>query len=87
MATPSETEATEGHVAKTKTYPLNSKRLTAGILSRVARALGLPTRGSVAETRQIIEGKLGEDYEPMNIQVDIIEVAPCTFGIKLLSAD
>ena len=56
MATPTEAEVAEGHVVTTKTYPLNSKRLTAGTLSRVAEALGLPTRGSAAETRQIIEG-------------------------------
>ena len=85
MSTPPGAEVAAGHV--TKTYPLNSKRLTAGILSRVARALGLPTRGSVAETRQIIEGKLGKDYEPMNMQVDLTELAPGAFAIKLRSAD
>ena len=87
MATPTEAEVAEGHVATTKTYPLNSKRLTAGTLSRVAEALGLPTRGSAAETRQIIEGKLGESYEPMNVQVELTEVAPDKISIKLLTAD
>ena len=36
---------------------------------------------------QLIEGRLGEDYEPRNVQVDLTEVAPGAFAIKLRSAD
>jgi hypothetical protein len=36
---------------------------------------------------QLIEGRLGEDYEPRNVQVDLMEVAPGAFAIKLRSAD
>ena len=85
MSAPTETEMAASHV--TKTYPLNSRRLTAETLSRIAKALGLPTTASVAETRQLIEGKLGEEYEPRNVQVDLVEVEPGVVGIQLRSAD
>ena len=50
--------------------PLNSKHLIRVYVQAIARALELPTQGSVTETRQMIEGKLGdEDREPFNIQV------------------
>lgn len=50
--------------------PLNSKRLISVYLHSIARAMELPTGGSVAETRQMIEGKLGgEGREPTNVQV------------------
>ena len=38
--------------------PLNSKRLTSVYVQTIARAMELSTKGSVAETRQMIEGKL-----------------------------
>ena len=60
--------AASGHV---KTFPLNSRRLTAETVTRIARALGLPTNASQSEVRQLIEGKLAEDYEPKNVQVDV----------------
>ena len=78
-------EVAAGHV--TKTYPLNSRRLKAETVNRIAKALGLPTNASSAETMQLIEGRLGEDYEPRNVQVDLMEVAPGAFAIKLRSAD
>ena len=87
MATPAGAEVAEDHAVTMKTHPLNSKRLTADTLGRIARAPGLPASGSVAETRQLIEGKLGESYEPMNVQVDLIEAAPGTLASRLRSAD
>ena len=54
------------------TYSLNSKRLKAVHLQRIAESLGLPTQGTVAVTRQLIEGKLMEmGHEPRNVQVVI----------------
>ena len=47
-------------VPKGPVYSLNSKRLTALHLQRIADSLGLPTKGSAAVTRQLIEGKLME---------------------------
>ena len=68
----------------TKTYPLNSKRLTAEVLTKVAKGLGLPTSASVAETRQLVEGKLEtEQYEPKNVQVDVIELATGAIEVRL----
>ena len=53
-----------------RAYPLNSKRLTAHSIARIAEALGLPTTASPAELRQLIEGKLIEcDREQLNVEV------------------
>ena len=55
-----------GHV------PLNSKRLTAAYLRRLAGALEIPTSASSEELRQLIAGKLEEmEREPMNVQVGL----------------
>ena len=63
--------------------PLNSKRLTSVYVQTIARALELPTKGSVAETRQLIEGKLThDDREPWNVQVVLQE---CEDGRELVS--
>ena len=51
----------------TKMFPLNSRRLTAETLTRIAAALGLPTGASASKTRQLIEGKA---HEPRNVQVE-----------------
>ena len=80
-----EAEIAAGHV--TKTYPLNSRCLTAETLNRIARVLELPTRGSTDETRQLIKGKLGEEYEPRNTQVDLLVVGAGVTRIKLRSSD
>ena len=50
--------------------PLNSRRLTAGHLKRLARALDVPTMAAGAEIRQMVEGKLVDaGREPRNVQV------------------
>ena len=67
MSMPGEAVSRE-HV--TKMFPLNSRRLTAETLTRIAAALGLPTGASASETRQLIEGKLSEAHEPRNVQVE-----------------
>ena len=55
---------------KGNVYPLNSRRLVASQLHRLAGILGLPTSSSLASTRQLIEGKLLEmGCEPKNVQV------------------
>lgn len=57
-------------IRTTKPYPLNSRRLTSPYLMCISRALGLPTNGTVEETRLMIEGKLTEmGREPRNVQV------------------
>ena len=54
--------------------PLNSKHLTSVYLWTIARAMELTTKGSVMETRQMIEGQMIESgQEPMNVQVVIEE--------------
>ena len=57
---------------RAKTYPLNSSRLTASIVARIAAALGLP-KASLADSRQMIEGTLADDREPWSVQVDLVE--------------
>ena len=50
-----------------KMNPLNSKWLQ---LQQIASALQLPTSGTAAVTRQLVEGRLTEmDREPRNVQV------------------
>ena len=57
-----------------KTYPLNSKRIVADQIFEIATLLDLPGGASVAETRQLTEGRLLElGHEPRNVQV-IIQV-------------
>ena len=74
-------EATEkvaeprGHA---KTYSLNSTRLTASVVSRIATALGLPKVSSLADSRQMIEGLLAEKREPRNVQVVESGMSPYT---------
>ena len=63
--------------------PWNSKRLTSTLLTRLAKALGLPTGGTLADTRVVLEGKLGEmGKDPCMIQVQVLEGR-----IDLLDAD
>lgn len=38
---------------------------------------------SLAETRQLVERKLAEEYEPKNVQVDVINVKLGVVMIKL----
>lgn len=54
-----------------KTYPLNSTRLTASVVSRIAAALQLP-KASLADSQQMIEGSLSEEREPRNVQVELV---------------
>ena len=57
--------------------PLNSKRLTAGQLRRLAVALEVPSSGTSADIRLIIEGRLTKlGQEPHNVQVVIDEGTP-----------
>jgi len=55
-----------------KTYPLNSKRIVADQIFKIATLLNLPRGASVAETRQLIEGRLLElGHKLRNVQVII----------------
>ena len=55
-----------------RTYPLNSTRLTASVMSRIAAALGLP-RASLADSRQMVDESLAEEREPRNVQVELTD--------------
>ena len=71
-----------------KLLPLNSKRLTGGYVNAIARALELPTLGSVTEPRQMIDSKLGDDNrEPLNIQVVIEEDHAGVEAVSLIDVD
>ena len=63
---------TEGLPDRTRerSFRLNSRRLTASVIGRLAAGLGVPTGGSLEDTRRMLEGKLEEDgHEPRNVQV------------------
>ena len=70
MARDPRTTPTAPAASTSKHFPLNSKRLTSSYLLCIAKAMRLPTRGTVEETRLIIEGRLREmEREPRNVQV------------------
>ena len=50
-----------------KTYPLNSRRLTAMIVHRIAAALELP-KAPLSDARQMVEGSLGEGRDVESAQ-------------------
>ena len=54
------------------TYPLNSRRLTAQVVHRIAAALELP-KAPLADARQMVEGFLSKDHKQRNVQVDLVE--------------
>ncbi len=58
-----------------KVVPLNSRKLTAAHLKRVAEALGLPVTGATDQLRQLIEGKLESERhrEAANVRVVLQE--------------
>ena len=71
-----------------ETFPLNSKHLTGRIVQRIARGVRLPTWASLEDTRQMLEGKLGEMYrEPLNVQVVLWDVAERGMHISLRDVD
>ena len=68
----SSAEEDDNEVPLGQTYPLNSKRVKMTHLQRIAESLKLPTTGTAAVTRQLIEEKLLElGREPRNAQVVI----------------
>ena len=55
-------------------FPLNSRRITAQILKRIAERLEVAATGSLDEIRVAVDGKLAElGREPRNVQVLIGE--------------
>ena len=71
-------EREESHVdsgiPEGRVLPLNSRRLVAEYVKAIAMNMGLPTRASTDEVRQMVEGKLSENgHEPHNVQVVIQE--------------
>ena len=72
-----------GPQTRETTYPLNSRRLTSRCVLRIAKGLGLPISASLADTRQMIEGRLVEKgHKPQNIEVHVIE-SEHGFSIRL----
>ena len=71
---------TDEHVfPEGRVLPMNSKRLLTVHLKAIAEHMGLPTRASADEIRQLIEGKLAEEgREPRNVQVVVRESAEGT---------
>ena len=51
-----------------RSFPLNSRRLTASVIGQISLALAVPTGGSLEDTRRMLEGKLAEaGREPRNV--------------------
>ena len=73
MAAPAEDSVEEivARAPNTKTYPFNSRRLTASVMGRIARELGVGGSASLEDLRQIVGGEMG--HSPWNVQVDLAE--------------
>ena len=57
-----------------RVLPLNSRRLTAVIVKRIAKALELPDSAALDDLRQMVDGKLSEQgEEPRSVQVALID--------------
>ena len=65
-----------------RVLPLNSRRLVAEYVKAIATSLGLSTRASTDEVRQMVEGKLSES--PRNVQVVIQEPEAGTESTNLV---
>ena len=64
-----------------KLLPLNSRRLTSAYLKQIVESLELPTTGLGDEIRQLIEGKLQDSHDILNVQVVVDEIP--TISLKL----
>ena len=86
---PGAQQSVQGHTQRSRTvlpFPLNSRRMKAVYLRRVADKLGLPSNATANDLRQIVEGKLREmGHEPGNLQV-AVEESPTTETLQLLNA-
>ena len=65
-----------------RVLPLNARRLVAEYVKAIATSLGLSTRASTDEVRQMVEGKLSES--PRNVQVVIQEPEAGTESTNLV---
>ena len=65
----------EDEESRGKVRPLNSYRIMADVVRRIAQTLGLPDTGATCEQMLlIVEGKLKDDgQEPRNVQVFVLE--------------
>ena len=86
---PGAQQSGQRHTQLSKTvlpFPLNSRRMKAVYLRRVADELGLPSNATATDLRQIVEGKLREmGHEPGNLQV-AVEESPTVETLQLLNA-
>ena len=76
MATQAPRTAKEGGPrAPGRALSINSQRLTAAVMCRIARELGVTGLASAEDMRQIVEGKLGElGHPPENVRVELAEM-------------
>ena len=76
-------ETTDSRAHARLPIPLNSRRLTANHVKRMARALGVPTTAAGEDIRQMVEGKITETgHEPRNVQVQLDGSTPdCAFSL------
>ena len=69
-----EARTASGTTRAERVLTLNSRRLTATVLRRIARALELPTSAAPDDLRQLIDGALSErEEDPRSVQVAQLE--------------
>jgi hypothetical protein len=65
------------------TYPLNSKRISAAYLRRIAEELGLPATAGIEDLRVMIDHKFCEEgHEPRNVQVTVCAGPPESLSLR-----
>ena len=73
MPTTEVSEPVVPHCTK-KTLPLNSGRLTAGVMGMLAKELGLSVLATLENMRQIVSGKIeAAGREPRNVRVELTD--------------
>ena len=60
-------------MSPTRNFPLNSGRLTARVVRRIAEELQLNISASLEDTRQIVGGKIEDGTKTANVRVDLAE--------------
>ena len=86
IASRGETSYERPEVPIGRVVPLNSRRLTAAHLKRIAEALELPVTGATDQLRQLIEGKLesARHKKAANVQVILQEEQRIEMKLSLL---
>ena len=67
-------EFVEGMEPRVKTLPMNSQRLTAAVIGRIAKELEVSGLATLEDMRQFLRGRLEEmEHPPQNVRIGLSE--------------